>query len=342
MILSANEKKPARGPWHAVALSVFGLLAVASSGCRTAPSTFLERPDSSDLRVVSYNVYWDKIFPDEDQQQAEKFIRVVKALDPDVLNLQEIRRDAADVVAVMNAALPLPNGKSWHAFKGYTNVIVSKYPLKMTADRTDPPGQRDLAMALVDLPDDRFAVDLYVLNNHFKCCGDTENDRQRQQQSDAVINWLRDAGTAGGAIDLPRGTPFVIVGDLNLVGGPQPLDTLVTGKIIDTDAYGEPVAPDWDESSLTDAHPRHNAAGTTDYTWRNDNGQWDPGRLDFVIYSDSVLEAVHRFVLNTTTMSADLLVETGLQPMDVTLDQEGKRYDHLPVVVDFRVGGLSD
>ncbi len=204
MILSANEKKPARGPWHAVALSVFGLLAVASSGCRTAPSTFLERPDSSDLRVVSYNVYWDKIFPDEDQQQAEKFIRVVKALDPDVLNLQEIRRDAADVVAVMNAALPLPNGKSWHAFKGYTNVIVSKYPLKMTADRTDPPGQRGLAMALVDLPDDRFAVDLYVLNNHFKCCGDTENDRQRQQQSDAVINWVRDACTAGGAIDLPQ------------------------------------------------------------------------------------------------------------------------------------------
>jgi endonuclease/exonuclease/phosphatase family metal-dependent hydrolase len=301
-------------------------------------STFVDRFDPRTVRLVSYNVNWDKIFPDVDARCAEKFQRVVKALDADVWCLQEIRdRSAEDVRDLMNAINPLAGGASWHAHKGWSNVIVSKFPLKLTADRTVPAGERELAMALVDLPNDRFKTDLYVLNNHWKCCGDTANDPQRQQMADAIVNWIRDARVSGGAVDVPAGTAFVICGDLNIVGGPQPVTTLLTGDIIDEARYGRDGPPDWDDTPLADLHPRHNADGSDDYTWRNDNDKWPPGRLDYIVYSDSVLEAVHKYVLNTTAMPENLLRKTRLEPFDIALDDVGREYDHLPLVVDFRV-----
>jgi len=311
--------------------------ALASQPAGPTTGLFLDRPHASDLRVVTYNVNFDKIFPDVDVVRAEKFQRVLKALDPDVLNLQEIReKSAADVTALLNAIEPRPGGETWYAYQGWTNVIVSKYPLSLTADHTVPRGQRELALALVDLPDERFHFDLYAINNHFKCCGGTANDPQRQQQADAIANWIRDARSLGGEIDLPPGTAIVLAGDLNPVGGAQPLATLLTGDIAGESTYGPDLRPDWDDTDLTDARPLQNAVGPDDYTWRDDNGPYPPGRLDFIIYTDSVIEAAHQFVLNTTTMTDEELVKARLERFDVTLDLVGKNFDHLPVVVDFR------
>ena len=305
--------------------------------------TFIDRQQATDLRVVSYNVLSDTIFPDNDPVQAEKFVRVVNALDPDILNLQEINRSAVDVVDLMNSIAPLTSG-SWQAHQGRDNVIVSKYPLSMTETDTVPAGQREQAIALVDLPDEQFGEDFYFLNNHYKCCGNvgSSEDDDRQQQSDAIVNWIRDARTPGGSVDLPPGTPIAVVGDLNIVGGPQPLNTLVDGNIIDESTYGSDSPPDWDGSSLTDAHPLHNGSGPDDYTWRNDNSPFDPGRLDYIIYSDSALDVGNQFVLNTVDMSAAELAATGLQQFDITVDLVGDVYDHLPVVVDFRVFDFAD
>ena len=339
-------------------LFLFCWLALAGGGCestgpanadkhsgastREARQTFsIERLDPSDLRLVTYNVYFDYIFPDVNAEQAEKFIRVVRALDPDILNLQEIKRGGQAVADLLNERLPLPEG-AWHAFGGRQNVIVSKYPITMGTDHTIPAGQRKLAMALVDLPDDRFGVDFYVSNNHHKCCGGTDNDPERQQQSDAVMCWIRDARTPGGNIDLRPGTPFAIVGDLNIVGSMEPVETLVTGDIANNGTYGPDFAPDWDGTPLTDAHPLHNGVGPADYTWRNDLDEWAPGRLDYIIYSDSVLQAVQKFILNTTTLPQEVLQASGLEQMDITLDQEGKHFDHLPLVIDFHVRELPD
>ncbi|MFH1745498.1 MAG: endonuclease/exonuclease/phosphatase family protein [Planctomycetota bacterium] len=307
--------------------------------------TFIDRRQAGDLRVVSYNINWDKIFPDKSQSCAEKFQRVVKALDPDILNLQEIgstydegpKKTLEDVVELMNAIDPRPDGQVWHAYKGASNVILSPYPLSMTADTLDPPSYRDPAMALVDLPDERFAIDAYVLNNHFKSNSQAGSQERRQTQADALVSWLRDARSPGGKVDLPRNTAIFIVGDLNLVEGPRPLVTVLTGDIINEDKYGADAAPDWDGSELTDAHPLHNAVGPDDYTWRDDTSQWLPNRLDYVIYSDCVVRDVHKFVLNTTTMSSDELLKARLEKFDVTLDKYGRKFDHLPVVVDFRV-----
>jgi len=307
---------------------------------RPAPwttGTFLDRPEGTDFRAMSYNVGWDSIFPAIDPRQAEKFQRVIRAVDPDVLALQEIRKSASDVAELLDAIAPLPDGQRWQVFKGQAGVIASKYPLQMLSDRVVAPSYRDPVAALVDLPDDRFEVDLYVLNNHFKCCDGKKNDPIRQQQADAVASRLRDVRTPGGEFDLPPGTPILVVGDLNLVGGSGPLETVLSGDIADEQRYGPDLGPDWDGTWLCDAQPLHNAAGPDDYTWRDDNSEFAPGRLDFVIYTDSVMKVLNAFVLNTTAMSADELSRSGLNRYDAAEDDLGRRFDHLPVVVDFRL-----
>ena len=90
------------------------------------------------------------------------------------------------------------------------------------------------------------------------------------------------------------------------------------------------------DSPLADAHPLHNVVGPDDWTWRNDTGQYKPGRLDYILFTDSVLEAAKKFALDTTSMSEADLTASGLQKFDASADDVGQDYDHLPLVVDFR------
>ncbi|MBN2448342.1 MAG: endonuclease/exonuclease/phosphatase family protein [Phycisphaerae bacterium] len=319
-----------------------------------ATKPFIERLEPTDLRVVDFNV--DSVYSDLPYLVGPKFYRVIKALDPDILTLQETAgaHDADYLTELLDAIIPLPDGAHWHVYRGsaahMANVVASRYPLSMTGDATDPPayppkqGGRNarVAFALVDLPDDRFPVDLYVSTHHFKSGGGTENDPLRQQEADALVAWWSDARTPGGKVDVPANTAFIVTGDLNTVGGPQVLETVITGDIQDEQRFGADSAPDWDNTPITDAKPLHNAIGPDVYTWRNDSSEYAPGRLDYIIYTDSNIEVAHKFVLNTTTMSPELLQAAGLEKFDVAEDDEGVWFDHLPVVVDFRFVGASE
>jgi len=320
------------------------LLASSQSAIGQSTGTFLDRHLAGDFRVVSYNVFWDSIFPEISVTQAAKFSRVVNALNPDVLNLQEIDSpfdltttfNATDVANLMNSIMPL-SGDGWYTYQGGTNVIVSRYPLAMTRRTVDPhPPSTSYAIAMVDLPDDQFAKDFYFMNSHFKCCGDPggAEDVQRQRQADGLVNWMRDARTPDGSVDLPVGTPMAVVGDLNMVGSLDPLNNLISGNIVDELTYGPNSSPDWDGTPLADAHPLHNVVGPESYTWRNNSSGFAPGRLDYVLYTDSVVQIANRFVLNTAAMTPTDRAATGLQTLDVMLTSSN--YDHLPLVVDFR------
>jgi hypothetical protein len=312
---------------------VRGLL-VLSLASAVSAQTFVDRLQPDDLRVVSYNVLWDKIFPSEDPVQAAKFERVLHALDADVWCLQEIDYDTplSDVLDLFEDIAPLPSG-SWEGHKEGDCVIMSKFPLSMKASDTIPQGDKGQAMALVDLPDAQWDVDLYVMNNHYKCCGGF--DFRRQEQSDSIISWMRDARNPGGFINLPAGTPMMVVGDLNIVDGIQPLQTLIDGNIIDEGSFGPDSPPDWDGSDSLDTQPLHNVVGPDDWTWYTP-GAFPPGRLDFIITTDSVFDTVHHYTLNTTTMSPAELAATGLLENDVTIDSAGVAFDHLPLVADYR------
>ncbi len=299
---------------------------------------FLDRFAPTDCRLLCYNVWQSSIFASVNPAQAAKFARLVNALDPDVLCLQEVSFSAASVASLLDSIVPHAGGGSWfaHASPGSNDVIAAKYPLSLRATATIPPGERDLAMALVDLPDSLFGHDLYAINAHFKCCGDDGNDPERQQQADAITSWMRDARTPGGFIDLPPNTPIAVVGDFNIIASYQPVATLLNGDVQDEATYGPDSPPDWDGSAGVDLRPAHNRREPYTYTWRDDFSSFAPGRLDYVTYTDSVVRVGNSFVLNTGLMSTAELTASGLQVWDVTTDAAGEDYDHLPLVVDFR------
>ena len=127
-----------------------------------------------------------------------------------------------------------------------------------------------------------------------------------------------------------------------MMGTLAPLNTLISGNIFDESTYGPDSPPDWDGSSFTDSQALHNGTGPDDYTYRNEGSIYDRTRLDYVLYSDSALDVGNQFVLNTVDMSLAELAATGLQTYDITIDLIGDHYDHLPVVVDFRMFDFAD
>lgn len=326
-------------------------IALAASTAATHAQTFIDRQRPGDLRVMTWNINWDSIFPDNDPanhsfrtaERVDEFRRVIAAISPDIVCLQEINpsRNPANVTAIFNAVLPQSGGGTWYGARGNDDFTISKYPFTRVDTQTTPQGFSARCMTLIDLPSSNFPADLYLVNEHYKCCGGADNEAKRQQQSDSMVNWLRDARAPGGSITLPTNTPILIMGDLNIVEGPQPVDTLLCGNIIDEATYGSDSAPDWDGTCLFDVHPLHNGVGPDDYTWREDSSPYAPGRLDYVLFSNSQLRIAKRFALNTVAMSPADRAAVGLQQYDTVLTPPGD-YDHLPLVVDFRFGMAGD
>ncbi len=294
------------------------------------PTIPLERDDPALVRMVTWNMLWGGLI-----ERPGPFNRILAALEPDIILFQE----AADIQwwAIRNRLddiLPLGGGAQWQVYWQNNNAVASRWPSSMWAGETTPSSERGMAMALIDLPDADYDTDLYVVNAHYKCCGGMggTEDAKRQKQSDALVNWFRDLREPGGHVDLPDDTPFLVAGDFNLVGGPQPLLTLLEGNIIDESTFGSDSPPDWDGSHTADPVPAHNAAAAA-YTWRSETSWYPPGRLDYVIYTDSVMSVVKGFVLDTQTMSAADLAAYGLLAQD-----SAEASDHLPVIVDFVLG----
>jgi endonuclease/exonuclease/phosphatase family metal-dependent hydrolase len=278
----------------------------------------LERRDPDDVRILTWNVLFDGLF-----KRPAPFIRVLRAIDPDVICFQEIwSHSARDVVDQVSLALP---GAAWYGENTNDGFIVSRYPL-IEVRGIDDSGNY---WALVDLPDDRYEVDLSVVSAHPPCC---EKEVERQRELDGIAAWLRDLVTPGGR-DLPQGTPIVVAGDMNLVGGSRQVRTLIAGEIADEAAFGPSHPPDWDGTALADAEPRH-TGGRDTFTWRDPRGSFAPGRLDYIVYSDSVARLGNTFVLATEELDAATLERYGLRALD-TVDAS----DHLPVVADLTLAG---
>ncbi len=311
-----------------------------------APSSFIERPpgDGFQLRVMTWNVKLGSIFPPDGRRHAG-FARIVRAVDPDLLILQEVDPREADRLAkLMDRIRPLGHSRVWQIHGGADNAIISRYPLRQRASErvvpyplpNYPNFQYGQGMALVDVPDGESAVDVYIIAMHNRSRAGDENIRQRQVQSDAVVRWLRQLKEAR---SIPVGTPIIVAGDMNVLPGAPAnhLATLLTGDIADEQAFGPDIRPDWDGTDLRDASPSHNAEGREFYTWRDDSQPYPPGQLSRILYTDSVLLQTHGFVVNTVEMAGDELEQYGLLRTDSLLDGEQGLFDHMPVVADFTI-----
>ena len=283
----------------------------------------LEKNNDSDIRLMTYNILNDGLF-DSDPDRIDAFQRIITVVNPDIITFNECwNTSAANVRGLLDSWLPLSGGAQWYCIKADAgNITCSKFNIP---DYYSVLSGRRITAAKIDLPSN-YPRDILIFNSHFACCSD---NAQRQEEADAIIRFIRDIKTIGGAVTLPYGTPFVISGDLNLVGYSQQLTTLLTGDIVNNTIYGDDIEPDWDESDLNDV-----ISFQTDqrmaYTWENNYSSYWPGRLDFAICSDIGSSVSKAYTLNTLLMSPERLSQYNLLQNDTYIAS-----DHFPKITDF-------
>jgi hypothetical protein len=279
------------------------------------PEVDFERTDASHLRLVSHNVNRRHFHP----EKKDAFTRNYRALQPDLLLLEEAYEGTAEeILAYFKPALPPARSDKWYAYKAgaEATVLLSPYP----ARKVIPLGNS--AAYLLQLPGEK-EPELALIALSMPCC---RQDSARQAEADLIMAFVRDLRTSGGEQDVPPGTPIMLVGDANLVGANKQYLTLLEGAIQNEIPYGPVFAPDWDGTALTDLHPVHFQRPFS-FTWRGSS--FFPGRLDYVFYTDSVLEIGRRFIFDTLGLPSATLEKYNLREMDAP-----NTYKHLPLVVD--------
>jgi endonuclease/exonuclease/phosphatase family metal-dependent hydrolase len=277
------------------------------------PPIALARQQPGDLRLATFNVLTDSPW---DGGEAPRFERLVAAADPDIICFQEIYdHSASQTAALVGSWL----GGAWSGVANTDCKTVTRRPILDSW-----PVGNELA-TLIDAGA-TLGSELLVINAHLPCC---DNDGGRQDAADEIMAFVRDARTPGGQLDLDSDTPIVITGDLNLVGFARQLETLLTGDIVDEGTYGSDFAPDWDGTDLLDVVARQTEK-RMGYTWRRDTSSFWPGRLDFIIATDSVTAIGNRFILYTPEMSPGELAANGL------LAGDSHASDHLLLAADLR------
>ena len=275
----------------------------------------LDRERSDDVRSISWNVLNDNPW---DSEESPKFARMIQAIEPDILNLQEIYDHSPTQTRNRFISWLGETPGDWHAAGNNDCKTISRYPILHSE-----PLSGNLAV-LIDTTD-VLGRPLLIFNLHTPCCS---NDDGRQWEIDEMLQFLGQV-RAGNHDDIPNDVAVQIAGDLNLVGFAQQLESLVDGNIINESEFGPDIAPDVDGSALLDPFPLQTESRLA-YTWRNDWSWYWPGRLDVSIISDSVLEPGRQLVLETRRMSAPRLAEHGLQADDSGCS------DHLPIICDIR------
>ncbi len=284
------------------------------------PVLSIRRAPKADFRVVAYNVLHDGPF---DSKRGPAFGKILSTLHPDLIGFEEIYEHSADEVAqLLNQLLPLPSGQSWHAAKVNPDVLaVSRFPILKTVALD---GNGAFLLDLRSIGKNK----LLFIVAHPPCCN---KDEKRQREIDHIMAFVRDVKSGTGQVTVPRGTPILIAGDMNLVGDARQLHTFLSGDIVNTGLYGTPFHPDWDGTDLADLKPRH-PNWPMAFTWFNPHSSYSPGRLDYMIFTDSVLKPLRDFVLFTPEMAPDSLRAFYLNKNETTLAS-----DHLPVICDFSV-----
>jgi len=317
-------------------------MAPASSSAKWGGTPTLERPEGTQLRIASYNVYWGSVFPQDNGEpplpegrksiddRRRQFLRVQQALSPDIWALQEVlygdpQRETKSVAGITRY-FSEATGTPWHSASDEKGrLVLSKYPIRW---------QREIATrvfgVLIDVPASVADQDVLLLNLHLG--GGTAIESAK-----SAATFLRKV-TQGQVADVPRDVSIVVCGDFNTRTHHPPYRML---RALDpgVPARGE-VA--W---VLEDPHPRMLDLNDDSTIGAVDIDQDPPvmvgaRRIDFLFYRSDRLQATNRFILNSLVLDDETLQRHGLKRNDSAVDPndpvEGVvGLDHLPIIVDF-------
>lgn len=288
------------------------------------PVTTIEIPfdkeQAADLRVSTQNAHNDGLY---DGALQPKFRRLYQATQPEIINLQEIYdHPATETRNLFTSWL----GGTWYAADVNDCQTISRYPIEGT-------WAIDGNLAILLDTSAALGQKMLIINCHLPCCTDESG---RQREVDHILQFLRDAMyESGGLLDIPAGTVIAPIGDMNFVGVARSLRSLLTGDIVDEALYGEDFDPDWDGSDFADLVSRQTEKRMA-YTWRSDTSTFWPGRLDFMIHTDSAVTIGNHYLVYTHEMSGGSLSAHGLQAADSDAS------DHLLQVADLRPTAPSE
>lgn len=282
-------------------------------------ATTLAKPAEA-LRVMSWNVARGAILT-----SPEPFARAMRLLQPDVVMLVELPggTQEEELTAWFDKHLPASEGTSWSALVGegggdLRTAVVSRGPLSPVEgmgkiSRQNSSGRQQSvrsATAALEWKGKRLAFTVI----HTKCCGrmGSSEDLTRISEATAVSQaWKKSLASE-------KFDGAVMAGDFNLVGSVEPLTLLLTGL-------------DVDGSDLV-AASAYQLDGTTNATWADPDQPFVPGRLDYLLYSDSSLLAANAWVYDSMD-----LPESIAQPLKISPRDTASASDHLPIVVDLKV-----
>ena len=289
----------------------------------------LDKENENLIRLTAYNVLSNGF---NDAERVDKLKNTLFALKSDIFAFSECSNTSTQTVKnILDEILPINTDEGWFVIKKDNDdlILASKFPI-INDWPNESIGIKKMHPCLIDLPDEIYLRDLLVINAHMSCC---DNDTARQEQADDFVNFILDAKSEGGVIDLDEDTPFVLCGDLNLVGLSQQLNTLISGEIINTFIYGTGGGMNWSNNDLAYASCLHTQLPTL-YTWRDLNysvGSYPYGILDYIIYSSDVINVHKSFSLDTEFMPQKELNNNNLNFSD------SRGSDHLAITADFNI-----
>ena len=252
-----------------------------------------------DIRVVSWNVQFGNILNDTDRSA-----RILKALKPDILLLQELDGDdtSEDILNFVNKTLE----GNWSSSTSESNGTKRHHKLKSAIVTSLQPKRfvniekLKAICGTVDVKE----KPVNFISLHLRCCGGPTGEAEVKRQEEATSIRL--------LIDNMQSPRWIIAGDWNLVGTMKPLEIVQSNKLAIVDAY--------------QLDNRLNA------TWSDTTSSFTPGRLDWMLYSPETIELVNSFVFDTGDLDMKTLLEENLSAEDTA-----EFSDHLPLVADFNL-----
>ena len=316
------------GPDGPIALAVAELTDIQATATvvshrkrHTAPThreISLEKLSTPHVRILTMNVLFDSLF-----KKPDIYVRIFRALEPDILLLNEVYLHSSDqVIALLDERYPAQNPRRrWYGFGRPGKVTISKYPFLATDIILE-----DL-YTLIEVPG--FDDGLFVIHTHLQCC---DYDDMRQDKIDRMLSSLRSSRDDTDSI-LYRyhDRPLVLSGDLNLVGESRQYRSLMEGVNADLSTANTAASLPFPKRLIEALSYHTNTAHT--FTWKDDNLKWPPGKLDYTFVTAPDVVVGKSFVLYTPNIDPETLRQYGLRESD-----SRDASDHLAHIVDIAPG----